>query len=564
MEEKMKTRTLTIMIMTLLLTIFAVNTVKAENQFIDISSNHGAFQEINFLLEKQVINGYLINGKKYFKPNEKVTRGQAAKMLINATGNSGLTVENSSFTDIKTSHEFSYYAERTFQLGWFQYTSERNFSPNMVVSRQEMAKIISKAYNYDLEKYKEMDLPFTDVPKNNMYYKYVAAVYYNGIAKGTTATMFDLTGGVTRSQFALFVSRATLDKFRLPLPQDVIQPENPKSLGYIQITTNGLNVRFTADFNSSDNIIGRLNKGEKLEYYEVTPAYYKIIYNGQPSFISSSYALILEKSDSNKPPIEPNTSNGDVKSSVTGIVTTKNLVIRAEKNNTSKKVASLERGAKVSVEDIDGNWLKIDINGKKAYVEKTYIRLKNNQGSVLKNRIIIIDAGHGGKDPGSVSNAAQEKQVTIGVSQKLKAFLEKQGAKVYMTRIGDSYPSLAERVNYAKSVNGEIYISIHANSASASANGTETYYSVSNNLNELEDKALAQYINDEIVKDAEMRDRGVKRVDYFVIKNLAVPAVLVELGFITNSSDQSKLISNEYQSTFAQSIFNGIVKYYNR
>ncbi|HCG4536311.1 TPA: N-acetylmuramoyl-L-alanine amidase, partial [Salmonella enterica subsp. enterica serovar Typhi str. AG3] len=141
--------------------------------------------------------------------------------------------------------------------------------------------------------------------------------------------------------------------------------------------------------------------------------------------------------------------------------------------------------------------------------------------------------------------------------------LEVAGAKVYMTRTGDTYPSLEERVNFAESNNGEVFISIHVNSASSSsAKGTETYYYVRTSEDDKEDINLASAINDEIVANLGMRDRGIENYPYYVIKNTTMPSVLVELGFITNSEDRSKMTTNNYVNLFATSIYNGIEEYY--
>ena len=143
--------------------------------------------------------------------------------------------------------------------------------------------------------------------------------------------------------------------------------------------------------------------------------------------------------------------------------------------------------------------------------------------------------------------------------------IEQDGAVVKMTRAGDTYPSLTDRVQYAKDQNGEIFVSLHANAASKNtAKGTETFYSVTSNSNEKEDNALATAINNQIVKNAKMYNRGVKRADYVVIKGQVMPAVLVELGFVSNNEDLAKLTSDEYIEIFAQSIYNGIVEYYTK
>ncbi len=122
---------------------------------------------------------------------------------------------------------------------------------------------------------------------------------------------------------------------------------------------------------------------------------------------------------------------------------------------------------------------------------------------------------------------------------------------------------MEERVQIAKNNYAELFISIHVNSASASANGSETYYDTSTNPNGYESYLLAKEIQQQLVKNANMLDRGIKDNNFYVILYNTVHSVLVELGFITNKSDVQKLTSDEYQNIFAESIYNGIVQYYN-
>lgn len=561
----MQYRKLVMLFFVCMLALFTVhNTVNANTQFVDVPKSHGSYDEINFLVNKGVISGYTENGKKYYKPNNKVTRGQAAKMLVKATNNTGLKVNTSSFEDIQTNQEVSPYAERVLSKGWFQYTSGKKFSPNMIVSRMEMAKIISLAYGLNVTQYANLDIPFKDVEKSSMYYKYIAAAYYNGII--VSNSKFNPKEGVTRSQFASFVARATSEKYRLDLPiQGVGVPDPSKALGEVEVTTDGLNVRSTADFSSTaDNKVGTANKGDILKYYEVTSTYYKVAFKGEYAYIYKSYAKIVtdDKPVTSNPtpqPDKPTTTTGTI-----GIATVNDLAVRQKADGSSKRLGLISRGTQLPVHSVTGNWAKVTYKGNTAYVHKTYLRLKNTSGSAVKGRIIVLDPGHGGKDPGAVSKGAEEKTVVFNVTKKLKAMLEAKGAIVYLTRSGDTYPELSERVQYARNKNGEMFISIHANAATAAANGTETFHSISNNANGLEDAVLARYINEEIVENANMNDRKVKEADYYVIKNLVMPAVLVELGFITNDGDRAKLTSDKYQTIFAESIYNGIMRYYSR
>ena len=214
---------------------------------------------------------------------------------------------------------------------------------------------------------------------------------------------------------------------------------------------------------------------------------------------------------------------------------------------------------------ISGDWAKIKSGSIEGYVNKTFLQLLNQQGKAVAGRIIVLDPGHGGKDPGAVRSSTMEKTIALTVANSVKQKLEQDGATVKMTRTGDTYPSLTDRVQYAKNQYGEIFVSIHANAAkNTSAKGTETYYSVSSNDNEKEDYALALAINNEIVKNASMYNRKVKRADFVVLKGMILPSVLVELGFITNNEDYAKLTDEKYLEIYAQSIYNGIVKYYTK
>ena len=248
-----------------------------------------------------------------------------------------------------------------------------------------------------------------------------------------------------------------------------------------------------------------------------------------------------------------------------GKATVDGLHIRATASGSAESLGKINRGTYVEVHSLSGTWANISYNGTKGYINKTYLQLLNQTGAAVKDRIIVLDPGHGGKDPGAVRGKAQEKQIVLKVADLVKQKLEQDGAVVKMTRAGDTYPSLTDRVQYAKEQNGEIFVSLHANAASKNtAKGTETFYSVTSNSNEKEDNALATAINNQIVKNAKMYNRGVKRADYVVIKGQVIPAVLVELGFVSNNEDLAKLTSDEYIEIFAQSIYNGIVEYYTK
>lgn len=553
-----------------IMSMFSIQSVYASPHFADIPTSHEAYKEVSYLVDQGVIKGYNVNGKQMFKPGENVKRWQVAKMVLLAAGIDAPNTTKSSFKDVTAGSEVSMYVEKAVQLGILAPTSSTTFSPYIAITRDEMAKALAVAFKLDVSKYESLQVPFTDIKSSNPYYKYISAIYYSGITKGTAGKYLP-KNNVTRSQFALFVARADSSTYRLPLPvQGVGVPNEADAIMKVKVNTDNLNIRSTAVF-TGNNVVGKVNKGHIFNVYYVGTDYYKVDYNGKYAYIYKKYAdkvVVVDNPSTETPPTTPEEETPTPPTPPTttaktiGVATVNSLNIRSQASVNSAVIGSISRGTKVDVLSISGGWVKVSYNGKTGYISKTYLRLVNTSGSPVAGRIIVIDPGHGGRDPGAVSNNAVEKAIVFNTASKLQKKLEAAGAIVKMTRTGDTYPSLEERVAFAKKNNGEIFISIHANSASPSANGTETYYSKSANDNEKEDYALAKLINDEIVKNAKMNNRGVKREDFYVVRNLYIPAVLIELGFVTNSADREKLTNDAYVDVFAQSIYNGITKYY--
>ncbi|MEG2538367.1 MAG: N-acetylmuramoyl-L-alanine amidase [Clostridium sp.] len=184
----------------------------------------------------------------------------------------------------------------------------------------------------------------------------------------------------------------------------------------------------------------------------------------------------------------------------------------------------------------------------------------------LKKRI-VIDPGHGGKDPGAVSpGGTREKDIALQVSLKLGSVLTSKGYEVLYTRINDNVnwdssdqsASLRYRANYANSNSADLFVSLHCNSSTPPGSGTETYYS-SKNPNK--DINLAKDIQRELIKTTNLRDRGAKAGNFYVVNNTNMPASLVELAFINNVTEEAKLKDPTYQQNAADGIANGIVSF---
>jgi len=168
---------------------------------------------------------------------------------------------------------------------------------------------------------------------------------------------------------------------------------------------------------------------------------------------------------------------------------------------------------------------------------------------------IVIDPGHGGFDRGGIpGQRVAEKIMTLDVSLRLKPLLEKAGYKVVMTRNTDVFVPLGERVAMANSYPNSIFVCIHFNSATRSgANGIETYFYST------ESAPLAASIHSAVVVGAPSENRGVRRRGYFVLRKTAVPAVLIECGFLTNPTEAQYAQSSDYRQKLAQEIARGVL-----
>jgi N-acetylmuramoyl-L-alanine amidase len=169
-------------------------------------------------------------------------------------------------------------------------------------------------------------------------------------------------------------------------------------------------------------------------------------------------------------------------------------------------------------------------------------------------RTIIIDAGHGGFDRGGVPyQKIGEKNLTLDVAQRLGSVLRRDGYRVVLTRDSDVFVPLGERVRIANSYRGGTFISIHFNSASrAGANGIETYYYRSDAA------GLATRIHRNVVSISPSENRGIRRRGYYVLRKTAIPAVLVECGFLTNPTEGSYALNASYRQRLAEQIARGV------
>ena len=195
--------------------------------------------------------------------------------------------------------------------------------------------------------------------------------------------------------------------------------------------------------------------------------------------------------------------------------------------------------------------------------------------------VVILDPGHGGQDSGAMCGGLLEKDLALDVARRIDRLLDSEGIATLMTRLGDTYVSLADRAAFANRVRNCIFVSIHFNEDNKPvASGVETYYA-SHQITEgssltswlpflwrplsqspnPESQRLAGFIQEALVARTRAINRGTQPGQFFVIANVTSPAVLIEGGFLTNKEDISKLVSEDYRDQIAAAVADGILRY---
>lgn len=171
---------------------------------------------------------------------------------------------------------------------------------------------------------------------------------------------------------------------------------------------------------------------------------------------------------------------------------------------------------------------------------------------------VVVDAGHGGKDHGAIREGVREKDLNLAMAHRLRKALEARGLVVMMTRTGDSFVPLPEISGFSNRNNPDLFISVHHNASNnASIHGLETYYYHARSI------PLAQKIHAHLLRQVRVTDRGVRRAKFYVINHTTAPAVLVEMGYVSNPTEREACRQEARQEAAAQGIANGVVDYLN-
>lgn len=185
----------------------------------------------------------------------------------------------------------------------------------------------------------------------------------------------------------------------------------------------------------------------------------------------------------------------------------------------------------------------------------------------IYDKVIVVDAGHGGSAPGAIKQGIQEKDLNLGIVLELKELLDShENWKVYYTRTEDTAPTLDERVQLANKSHANLFVSVHNNSTKdgkmADYHGTEVMFDeMKEDVEAFGSRELAQICLEETVAVTGSRDLGLtKGNSIYIIRTSEVPVALIEVGFMTSMDELTRLNTPEYQKQAAQGIYNGIVR----
>jgi len=339
------------------------------------------------------------------------------------------------------------------------------------------------------------------------------------------------------------------------------EPKSPISTDdtTFSIQVHSVNVR--TEPNPSSPIVESVNKDDSFEIIEEENNWVKIkLSEEKEGWISRFYGVVDTSITSNQ--------NVD---SITIIYGGTNL--RESASTSSPVVKRADIGERFEILSTEGEWYKVAINAEEtAYVAQWVVSANLNEESTdienepkierkkgtLNGITIVLDPGHGGNDQGTAGyRGSIEKDITLMTAQLLQSKLQDAGATVYLTRESDMYVDLRKRVSIAHSYSADAFISIHYDATNdMSVSGFTTYY-----YHDYQQE-LAQYVNEGIADKVSIRDRGSQIGDYLVIRENYQNGILIELGYLSNPTEERVITTDFYREQATLGIYEGIIDYF--
>ena len=238
--------------------------------------------------------------------------------------------------------------------------------------------------------------------------------------------------------------------------------------------------------------------------------------------------------------------------------------IRKKPKSKAKVIATADAKQTYEVMNKVNDWYEIKTDkGKKGYISSwlvSYTTEKKEPQNLpgIENKTIVIDPGHGGKDKGTTSiTGVFEKNLTLPTAERLANELKKKGATVILTRDSDEFISLEARKKMAEENNADLFISLHYDSIEDhSIHGHTTYYYYDY------ESEVARLVNEQLGNELNIRNRGFKHGDYFVLRENQVPSILLELGYLSNENEASIIQTDDFQKQAIKAITDALITYF--
>lgn len=445
---------------------------------------------------------------------------------------SSATVFGASFSDVPGNASYYTAVEKLSEEGVITgYYDSDEFKPANSITRSEFCALLARANGYEESSYRVVSLPFTDIKKGNWDEKFISFCFTQKYINGYEDNSFQPSNNITCEQAVKMVVCASgLD--------DGTLANTYGDRWYINYVARAKNKGILTD-----------DMGFEAGMPASRAFVAQLVYNSM--LISGD-----EKTDTST---SYGTSSSDYVLADADIWMPESAEMVAETENYYRYEQYYGENYEeiLKEEENEKNYSVPSNNNEDDY---EYIPVGSSDGM-----LVVIDPGHNysGVDTGAVGNGLREQDITYLISEKLKPLLERNGFSVIMTRnsIKDNVSnesvsaSLNRRAEIANRNGADLFLSIHCNAGGGT--GTETYYCTGSGSGQ----KFAQCVQNRVVEEIGLRDRGVKSAKYAVLRNTDMTALLLETAFIDTASDAKVLGDSDYQQRFAEAIAKGICDY---
>lgn len=340
-----------------------------------------------------------------------------------------------------------------------------------------------------------------------------------------------------------------------------------------KVGTKSLVVREDADGSSA--VKGYLKQGTPVQVTEEKYGWAKLSGGGLKGWAAAHFLVAASGSAGSSSTGSSVTTASASKDSGWKTVSGSGVRLRSGPGTGYGVLGSVTTGDRVKVLKQEGSWSRVTTeSGQTAWMSSQYLGgsvavssggglgpAKGSSRGSLQGKLIAVDPGHGGNDPGMIgtTHGTEEKDLTLSTSKLLAEELRSLGARVVMTRTKDGEkPALPERVKTAADAAADAFVSVHYNSAKNQASGTLVFY-----YSKSKDAPLAHAMEGRL-QGLSLRSNGISFGDYHVLRENRLPSVLVELGFLSNAKDEKEARTASYQRAAAKAVAEGLQDYFAR